>query len=67
VIASICSRRRGGSPIISAHCAAPDPRARNIARGPGVKAPSSNFGFILQDYPTTDGIDFTSIEGTAVS
>jgi hypothetical protein len=32
-----------------------------------IKTPSSNFGFIIQDYTTTDGIDLTSSEGTAVS
>lgn len=29
--------------------------------------PSTNFGFIIQDYTTTDGIDLTSSEGTTVS
>ena len=29
--------------------------------------PSANYGFVIQDYTTTDGIDLTSSEGTIVS
>jgi hypothetical protein len=32
-----------------------------------INNPATNFGFVIQDYGLTDGIDFTSSEGVTIS